>query len=405
MKAYERMLNYVKVWTTSDSSSEKVPSTSRQFDLAKLLVEEMKELGIGDAHVDEKCYVYGTLPATKGYEDKAKLGFIAHLDTSEDISGQNVNPQIIENYNGEDIVLGDSGRIIRVSDFPHLKDFKGRTLITTDGTTLLGADDKAGIAEIMTAIERIQKENIPHGKICIGFNPDEEIGTGAHNFDVEKFGADFAYTLDGWLEGQIEYENFNASLATFEIKGINVHPGSAKDIMVNSQLLAMEINSMLPNETPANTEGYEGFYHLMEITGSVEYSKLVYIVRDHDADKFTARNELLQNIEKTMNEKYGDSVVSLTIKQQYRNMKEKIEPCMHLIDNAKKAIKAVGLEPTVDAIRGGTDGAQLSFKGLPCPNLGTGGAAYHGACEHISVEGMDKVVDIVVELVKIYGAM
>lgn len=405
MKAYERMLNYVKVWTTSDSSSETVPSTSCQFDLAKILVEEMKELGIEDAHVDDKCYIYGTLPATKGYEDKAKLGFIAHLDTSEDISGQNVNPQIIENYNGEDIVLGNSGRVIKVSDFPHLKGFKGRTLITTDGTTLLGADDKAGIAEIMTAIERIQKENTPHGKICIGFNPDEEIGTGAHNFDVEKFGADFAYTLDGWLEGQIEYENFNASSATFEIKGINVHPGSAKDIMVNSQLLAMEINSMLPKETPANTEGYEGFYHLMETTGSVEYSKLVYIVRDHDADKFAARNEFLENIAKTMNEKYGENVVTLTIKQQYRNMKEQIEPCMHLIDNAKKAIKSVGLEPTVDAIRGGTDGAQLSFKGLPCPNLGTGGAAYHGACEHISVEGMDKVVDIAVELVKIYAQM
>lgn len=405
MRAYERMLNYVKVWTTSDSSSETVPSTSRQFDLAKLLVEEMKELGIEDAHVDDKCYVYGTLPATKGYEDKSKLGFIAHLDTSEDISGQNVNPQIIENYDGEDVVLGDSGRVIKVSDFPHLKNFKGRTLITTDGTTLLGADDKAGIAEIMTAIEIIQKENIPHGKISIGFNPDEEIGTGAHNFDVEKFGADFAYTLDGWLEGQIEYENFNASTATFEIKGINVHPGSAKDIMVNSQLLAMEINSMLPNETPATTEGYEGFYHLMETTGSVEYSKLVYIVRDHDEDKFAARNEFLQNIEKTMNEKYGEGVVTLTIKQQYRNMKEKIEPCMHLIDNAKKAIKAVGLEPMVDAIRGGTDGAQLSFKGLPCPNIGTGGAAYHGACEHISVEGMDKVVDIAIELVKIYAQM
>lgn len=405
MRAYERMLNYVKVWTTSDSSSETVPSTSRQFELAKRLVEEMKELGIEDAHVDEKCYVYGSLPATKGYEDKAKLGFIAHLDTSEDISGQNVNPKIIENYDGEDIVLGDSGRVIRVSDFPHLKGFKGRTLITTDGTTLLGADDKAGIAEIMTAIEIIQKENIPHGKISIGFNPDEEIGTGAHNFDVEKFGADFAYTLDGWLEGQIEYENFNASTATFEIKGINVHPGSAKDIMVNSQLLAMEINSMLPNETPANTEGYEGFYHLMETTGSVEYSKLVYIVRDHDADKFESRNEFLQNVEKTMNEKYGEGVVTLTIKQQYRNMKEKIEPCMHLIDNAKKAIKAVGLEPTVDAIRGGTDGAQLSFKGLPCPNIGTGGAAYHGACEHISIEGMDKVVDITIELVKIYAQM
>ena len=405
MRAYERMLNYVKVWTTSDSSSDAVPSTSRQFDLAKLLVEEMKELGIEDAHVDDKSYVYGTLAATKGYEDKAKLGFIAHLDTSEDISGQNVNPQIIENYNGEDIVLGDSGRVIRVCDFPHLKSFKGRTLITTDGTTLLGADDKAGIAEIMTVIERIQKENIPHGKICIGFNPDEEIGAGAHNFDVEKFGADFAYTLDGWLEGQIEYENFNASSATFEIKGINVHPGSAKDIMVNSQLLAMEINSMLPKETPATTEGYEGFYLLMETTGSVEYSKLVYIVRDHDAEKFAARNEFLENIARTMNEKYGEGVVTLTIKQQYRNMKEQIEPCMHLIDNAKKAIKAVGLEPTVDAIRGGTDGAQLSFKGLPCPNLGTGGAAYHGACEHISVEGMDKVVDIAVELVKIYAQM
>lgn len=405
MRAYERMLNYVKVWTTSDSSSETVPSTSRQFNLAKLLVEEMKELGIEDAHVDDKCYVYGTLPATKGYEDKIKLGLIAHLDTSEDISGKNVNPQIIENYDGEDIVLGDSGRVIRVSDFPHLKGFKGRTLITTDGTTLLGADDKAGIAEIMTAIERIQKENIPHGKISIGFNPDEEIGTGAHNFDVEKFGADFAYTLDGWLEGHIEFENFNASAATFEIKGINVHPGSAKDIMINSQLIGMEINSMLPNETPATTEGYEGFYHLMEITGSVENTKLVYIVRDHDTDKFEGRNEFLRNIEKTINEKYGKGTVTLTIKQQYRNMREKIEPCMHLIDNAKKAIRAVGIEPEVGAIRGGTDGAQLSFKGLPCPNIGTGGAAYHGACEHISVEGMDKVVDIAVELVKIYAEM
>lgn len=405
MRAYERMLNYIKIWTTSDSSSESVPSTSRQFDLAKLLVEEMKKLGIEDAHVDDKCYVYGTLPAKKGYEDKTKLGFIAHLDTSEDMSGQNVNPQIIENYDGKDINLGESGRVIKVSDFEHLKDFKGRTLITTDGTTLLGADDKAGIAEIMTAIEIIQKENIPHGKISIGFNPDEEIGTGAHNFDVKKFAADFAYTVDGGLEGQIEYENFNASSALFEIKGINVHPGSAKDIMVNSQLIAMEINSMIPNETPANTEGYEGFYHLIESLGTVEYSKLNYIVRDHDAEKFEERNKFLKNIETTINEKYGEDTVTLTIKEQYRNMKEKIEPCMHLIENAKKATKAVGLEPTVDAIRGGTDGAQLSFKGLPCPNLGTGGAAYHGVYEHISVEGMDKVVDILVELVKIYASI
>ncbi len=405
MRAYERMLNYIKIWTTSDSSSESVPSTSRQFDLARILVEEMKKLGIEDAHVDDKCYVYGTLPAKKGYEDKTKLGFIAHLDTSEDMSGQNVNPQIIENYDGKDINLGESGRVIKVSDFEHLKDFKGRTLITTDGSTLLGADDKAGIAEIMTAIEIIQKENIPHGKISIGFNPDEEIGTGAHNFDVKKFEADFAYTVDGGLEGQIEYENFNASSALFEIKGINVHPGSAKDIMVNSQLIAMEINSMIPNETPANTEGYEGFYHLIESLGTVEYSKLNYIVRDHDAEKFEERNKFLKNIEKTINEKYGEDTVTLTIKEQYRNMKEKIEPCMHLIENAKKATKAVGLEPTVDAIRGGTDGAQLSFKGLPCPNLGTGGAAYHGVYEHISVEGMDKVVDILVELVKIYASI
>lgn len=405
MRAYERMLNYTKIWTTSDSSSESVPSTSRQFDLARILVEEMKKLGIEDAHVDDKCYVYGTLPAKKGYEDKTKLGFIAHLDTSEDMSGQNVNPQIIENYDGKDINLGESGRVIKVSDFEHLKDFKGRTLITTDGSTLLGADDKAGIAEIMTAIEIIQKENIPHGKISIGFNPDEEIGTGAHNFDVKKFAADFAYTVDGGLEGQIEYENFNASSALFEIKGINVHPGSAKDIMVNSQLIAMEINSMIPNETPANTEGYEGFYHLIESLGTVEYSKLNYIVRDHDAEKFEERNKFLKNIETTINEKYGEDTVTLTIKEQYRNMKEKIEPCMHLIENAKKATKAVGLEPTVDAIRGGTDGAQLSFKGLPCPNLGTGGAAYHGVYEHISVEGMDKVVDILVELVKIYASI
>ena len=405
MRAYERMLNYIKIWTTSDSSSESVPSTSRQFDLARILVEEMKKLGIEDAHVDDKCYVYGTLPAKKGYEDKTKLGFIAHLDTSEDMSDQNVNPQIIENYDGKDINLGESGRVIKVSDFEHLKDFKGRTLITTDGSTLLGADDKAGIAEIMTAIEIIQKENIPHGKISIGFNPDEEIGTGAHNFDVKKFAADFAYTVDGGLEGQIEYENFNASSALFEIKGINVHPGSAKDIMVNSQLIAMEINSMIPNETPANTEGYEGFYHLIESLGTVEYSKLNYIVRDHDAEKFEERNKFLKNIEKTINEKYGEDTVTLTIKEQYRNMKEKIEPCMHLIENAKKATKAVGLEPTVDAIRGGTDGAQLSFKGLPCPNLGTGGAAYHGVYEHISVEGMDKVVDILVELVKMYASI
>ena len=403
MRAYERMLNYIKIWTTSDSSSESVPSTSRQFDLARILVEEMKKLGIEDAHVDDKCYVYGTLPAKKGYEDKTKLGFIAHLDTSEDMSGQNVNPQIIENYDGKDINLGESGRVIKVSDFEHLKDFKGRTLITTDGSTLLGADDKAGIAEIMTAIEIIQKENIPHGKISIGFNPDEEIGTGAHNFDVKKFAADFAYTVDGGLEGQIEYENFNASSALFEIKGINVHPGSAKDIMVNSQLIAMEINSMIPNETPANTEGYEGFYHLIESLGTVEYSKLNYIVRDHDAEKFEQRKKVMKQITDDLNQKWGDGTVILTLKDQYRNMSEIIAQHMHLIDNAKKACEKVGLTPQCLPIRGGTDGCQLSFRGLPCPNLGTGGHAYHGPYEHITVEGMEKAVDMITELVKIYS--
>ena len=344
-----------------------------------------------------------TIVAKKGYEDKTKLGFIAHLDTSEDMSGQNVNPQIIENYDGKDINLGESGRVIKVSDFEHLKDFKGRTLITTDGSTLLGADDKAGIAEIMTAIEIIQKENIPHGKISIGFNPDEEIGTGAHNFDVKKLAADFAYTVDGGLEGQIEYENFNASSALYEIKGINVHPGSAKDIMVNSQLIAMEINSMIPNETPANTEGYEGFYHLIESLGTVEYSKLNYIVRDHDAEKFEQRKKVMKQITDDLNQKWGDGTVILTLKDQYRNMSEIIAQHMHLIDNAKKACEKVGLTPQCLPIRGGTDGCQLSFRGLPCPNLGTGGHAYHGPYEHITVEGMEKAVDMITELVKIYS--
>ena len=403
-KVVQRFLKYVTFDTTANPNNSNCPSSEGQKVFANYLVEELKSLGLEDAHVDENSYVMATLKGnTEGVET---IGFISHLDTAPDVTGKNVKPKIIKNYDGKDIVLNEELNIITSSnDYPDLKKFIGEDLIVTDGTTLLGADDKAGIAEIMTAIEIIQKENIPHGKISIGFNPDEEIGTGAHNFDVKKFAADFAYTVDGGLEGQIEYENFNASSALFEIKGINVHPGSAKDIMVNSQLIAMEINSMIPNETPANTEGYEGFYHLIESLGTVEYSKLNYIVRDHDAEKFEERNKFLKNIEKTINEKYGEDTVTLTIKEQYRNMKEKIEPCMHLIENAKKATKAVGLEPTVDAIRGGTDGAQLSFKGLPCPNLGTGGAAYHGVYEHISVEGMDKVVDILVELVKIYASI
>lgn len=404
MRAYERLLNYVKIWTTSDEDSETVPSSDRQLSLAEILVQEMKAIGITNAHADEKGYVYGSLSATKGLEDKPAIGFIAHMDTAPDFNGKDVKPQLIENYDGGDICLGSSGRTLSVSDFPHLRELKGRTLITTDGTSLLGADDKAGIADIMTAIAEITEENKPHGKLCIGFTPDEEIGRGADFFDVEKFGADFAYTVDGSKEGEIEYENFNASGAVFKIHGVNVHPGEAKNIMLNASLIAMEINGMLPqNETPRHTEGYEGFYHLTDMTGNVEYAELKYIVRDHDGKLFSEREEKLRSIERLMNNKYGDGTVELTIKESYRNMKEKIEACMHLIENAKAAIKKAGVEPKISPIRGGTDGSRLSFMGLPCPNLGTGGYAFHGPFEHITVEGMDIAVDIIKNIVDIYA--
>ena len=286
MRAYERLLNYVKIYTTSDEDSTTVPSTARQFDLAKLLVEEMKGLGIADAHVDDKCYVYGTIPATAGYEDKKAIGFIAHMDTAPDFTGENVNPVIEENYNGEDVVLGTSGRVIKVSDFPHLKTLKGRTLIHTDGTTLLGADDKSGIAEIMTFAEEILNSNEPHGKICIAFTPDEEIGAGADHFDVEGFGADFAYTVDGGEENAVEYENFNAAGAEVKFNGVNIHPGDAKDIMVNAALVAMEFNSLLPpTEVPSQTEGYQGFFHLTDMSGDVAEANLSYIITNSGFEK------------------------------------------------------------------------------------------------------------------------
>ena len=290
-----------------------------------------------------------------------------------------------------------------MEEFPHLKRMKGRTLITTDGTTLLGADDKAGIAEIMTVAERLMKGDIPHGKICIGFTPDEEIARGAKNFDVERFGADYAYTLDGDIEGEIQFENFNASTAFFTIHGVNVHTGSAKGILVNSQLIGMEIQSMLPDERPETTEGYEGFFHLMNINGNTEMTKMRYFVRDHSREKFEERYETLRQIAKAMNEKYGQGTVELEILESYYNMREKIEPCMHLVDIAKKAITDAGLTPDVSPVRGGTDGARLSFKGLPCPNLGTGGSAFHGPYEHITVEGMDTVVGIVEDIIKSYA--
>ena len=404
MRAYERFLNYVKVNTMSDPEGAGIPSAEREFDLARMLVEEMKGLGIADARVDEHCYVYGYIPATKGYEDKHAIGLIAHLDTAPAACGENVKPQIIENYDGGNVVLKGNNSILSPERFPHLKNLKGRTLITTDGTTLLGADDKAGIAEILTACEKIINENIPHGKICIGFTPDEEVGLGAHLFDVKKFGADFAYTIDGGIEGEISYENFNASMAKVEISGVSVHPGSAKNTMINALNVAIELNGMLPAcERPETTEGYEGFYYLEKMSGNTDAATMEYILRDHDAAKIEAKKDTLKLAEKLLNEKYGEGTVKVTIKEQYKNMVEHIKPCFHLIDNATDAMKALGVTPVIEPIRGGTDGATLSYMGLPCPNLGTGGFAYHGEFEHITVEGMDICTDIIVEILKKYA--
>ncbi|MBE6052011.1 MAG: peptidase T [Clostridium sp.] len=404
MKAYERLLKYVKVHTTSDENSKSHPTTERQFDLAKLLVEEMKALGLKDVRVDDKCYVYGFIPATEGYESKPSIGLIAHMDTAPSASGENVNPQIIENYDGEDVILKGNNSILSVDTFPHLKTLKGRTLITTDGTTLLGADDKAGIAEILTACERIINENIPHGKICVAFTPDEEVGLGAMFFDVKGFGADFAYTIDGGQEGEISYENFNAAAANVEIKGVLVHPGSAKNTMVNAVNVACEFNSMLPTaERPEHTEDYEGFYYLENLKGDTASCSMHYILRDHNAEKFEVKKNTLLQIEKFLNEKYGEGTVKVTIKDQYKNMLEHVKPCFHLIDNAIEAMKDLGVEPVVEPIRGGTDGATLSYMGLPCPNLGTGGYAFHGSSEHITVEAMDICTNIIIEILKKYA--
>ena len=401
MRAYERFLNYVPVWTTSDETSDTVPSADRELVLARMLVEEMKGLGIADARVDDKGYVYGHIPATPGCEDKPSLGLVAHMDTVADASGENIKPQIIENYDGKDVVLKGSGDILKVDEFPYLAELKGRTLITTDGTTLLGADDKAGIAEILTVAEEIIKEGLPHGKICIGFTPDEEIARGAKHFDVEGFGADYAYTLDGDEEGEIQFENFNASTAFITIHGVSVHTGSAKDVMVNSQTIATEIHQMLPvNERPETTEGYEGFYHLVSVQGNVTTTKMKYFIRDLDRRSFDARAQKLRDIAEEMNKKYGEGKVEVEIVESYYNMREKIEPCMQLIDYAKAAIEHAGITPIVSPVRGGTDGARLSFKGLPCPNLGTGGHAFHGVFEHITVEGMDKAVLIVKDIIR-----
>ncbi len=404
MKPFERLLKYAAIRTPSDEESSTVPSSACQFELAWHLHRELFTMGITDVKVDTQCYLYAHIPPTPGYEDRPALGFIAHLDTVSDFCDHRITPVIHEDYDGRELPLGPCGRVLSPDMFPHLKSLKGRTLITSDGTTILGADDKAGIAEIMTLAERIMEDEIPHGPICIAFTPDEEIGMGAAHFDLEAFGADFAYTLDGDTEGEIQYENFNAARAEFRISGVNVHPGSSKDVMVNASLVAMEINSLLPaGETPRNTDGYEGFYHLTDMKGDVGEAVLRYIIRDHDSGRFEQRKETLRAIAAQMNAKWGRGTVELAITDQYRNMAEIISGCMHLIHNAEEACRRAGIEPLILPIRGGTDGAQLSFKGLPCPNLGTGGHGYHGPYEHITAEGMDAACSIALELVKLYA--
>lgn len=411
MQVKERFLKYVSYWTTSDEDNvtdgvARIPSTERQFDLGKVLKQELTDLGLEKVTLTDHCYVYGLLPATPGYENKKAIGFISHMDTALDFSGKMVKPQIIPDYNGEDILLAGSGEYLKVSDFPDLKDLTGRTLITTDGTTLLGADDKAGIAEIMTALEEIITSGQAHGDIWVGFTPDEEVGCGADLFDLDYFKADFAYTLDGDYEGEVAYENFNAASARFAIKGVNVHPGEAKDIMVNAALVACEIQSLLPaKETPAHTEGREGFYHLTDMQGDVASATLSYIVRDHDKKSFETRLNKLRMLEVEMNQKYGTGTVALTITDSYSNMLEIIEKHPHVIDIARKAISNAGLDPLSRPVRGGTDGARLSFMGLPCPNLGTGGYGFHGPFEHISVEGMETAIQIIRNVVSITAGM
>lgn len=401
MRAYERLINYAKVHTASIENSEQVPSTERQFDLSRMLAKEMEELGLEGVFVDEHAYVYGFIPASKGMEDKPCIAFNAHVDTIPDFSGENVRPQVIENYDGGSVTLGESGRVLSPEQFPDLKAAIGKTLITTDGTTVLGADDKAGVAEIMTAAERIINEKLPHGRIAICFSPDEEVGHGGALMELDRLGADFGFTVDGDDVNEINYETFNAAAAHWEINGFNVHPGSAKDTMINASLVAMEINSMLPaGDVPSKTENYQGFFHLTDMIGNVELAKLDYIIRDHDSAIFEARKDAMRHIEELINAKYGANTAKLSIKEQYRNMSILLKDRMDIVALAERAIRKQGLEPVSVPMRGGTDGANLSFRGLLCPNLGTGGHGFHGPYEHITAESMDTAVEIILAIIE-----
>ena len=396
MRAYERLLKYVKVHTTSAEDQGVTPSTPCQWDLARLLVDELKQLGLENPSVDENCIVTAWLPATPGCENAPALGFLAHMDTSPAFSGENVNPILHENYDGGDIVLPREGRVIRVSDFPFLPALKGQTLITADGSTLLGADDKAGVAEIVTLCEQLLTEGIPHGRICVAFTPDEEIGEGPDHFDVAAFGAQYAYTVDGGAAGSIEYENFNAASARLDITGVSVHPGSAKDTMENALLIAQEFNALLPADAiPAKTEGYEGFFHLDRLEGSVASARMDYIIRDHDRAKFEEKKALMERAAAQVRAGHPTAGVELTVKDSYYNMKEQIIPRMDIIENMEQAMRENGVEPHSSPVRGGTDGARLSFMGLPCPNICTGGGDAHGKTEYVVLEDMETIKDII----------
>lgn len=404
MTVLERFLKYVVVETTSDANSESFPSTKSQLDFGHTLMEEMKELGLTDVTQDEYGYVFGTIPSTiPNYKGKV-LGFISHMDTAPAASGKNIKPRLIKNYDGTDIVLNDEKKIVMTTaDFPSLKQYIGQDLVVTDGLTLLGGDDKAGIAEILTTAEYlIQHPEISHGPIRVGFTPDEEVGSGSDFFNVEKFNADFAYTVDGGECGELEYENFNAASAFIDFTGLSIHPGSAKDKMINSLLLAMEFQNMMPEaQKPEHTEGREGFIHLETMEGSVEHTSCEYIIRDHDFELFKEKKEYMQRAVDYMNDKYGENRVTIKIEDSYYNMKQQIEPHYFLIENVLKVYEKLNIKPKVQPIRGGTDGARLSFMGLPCPNLGTGGHNFHGHFEYVCVQSMEKCVQVLIELAQI----
>ena len=402
---FERFLKYIKIDTQSDESSETCPSTAKQFDLANIIFDDLKSMGLENVSLDDKGYIMATLPSNIK-KNVPVIGFISHMDTSPDMPGACINPKIVENYDGGNIEINkELNLVLTPALFPELEEYKGQTIIATDGTTLLGADDKAGITEIMTAINHLVKNpDIKHGTIKVGFTPDEEIGRGVDFFDVKKFGAEYAYTMDGGAIGELEYENFNAAKATVTIQGRNVHPGYAKDKMINAMLVAMELNALLPvNQRPEFTENYDGFYHLIGMQGTVENSSLTYIVRDHDLKKFETKKVMIQDCVNLLNKRYGDSVVKLELKDQYFNMREKVKEVFHIVEIAEKAMVLAGVEPKVVPIRGGTDGSRLSYMGLPCPNIFAGGLNFHGKFEFVPLESMVKATEVILKIIELYS--